>query len=190
MTLKGKPVDANKTYKVAGWAPVAEGAQGEPVWDVVSAYLRDKKVIKGVKLNTPKIVGVARRTRDCSLRRFLFLSRILLHSQKKGASAPFLLKPSLAACPTRHSTPHAPVPSASRYCADKSFPLRERRPLPARCWLAQQMQGGKRRPVGVIADVVGRGVGELELRMETGKLDHPFQPVLLNRRLGQLPENR
>jgi sulfur-oxidizing protein SoxB len=60
MTLKGKPVDAKKTYKVAGWAPVAEGAQGEPVWDVVSAYLRDKKVIKGVKLNTPKIVGVGK----------------------------------------------------------------------------------------------------------------------------------
>jgi sulfur-oxidizing protein SoxB len=60
MMLKGKPVDANKTYKVAGWAPVAEGAQGEPVWDVVSAYLRDKKVIKGVKLNTPKIVGVGK----------------------------------------------------------------------------------------------------------------------------------
>jgi sulfur-oxidizing protein SoxB len=60
MTLKGKPVDARKTYKVAGWAPVGEGVQGEPVWDVVSAYLRDKKVIKGVKLNTPKIVGVGR----------------------------------------------------------------------------------------------------------------------------------
>ncbi len=60
MTLKGKPVEAKKTYKVAGWAPVAEGAQGEPVWDVVASYLRDKKVIKGVKLNTPKIVGVGK----------------------------------------------------------------------------------------------------------------------------------
>ena len=60
MMLKGKPVDASKTYKVAGWAPVAEGAQGEPVWDVVATYLRDKKVIKGVKLNTPTIVGVGR----------------------------------------------------------------------------------------------------------------------------------
>jgi sulfur-oxidizing protein SoxB len=58
MTLNGKPVDPNKTYKVAGWAPVAEGAQGDPVWDVVAQYLRSKKVIKGVKLNQPKIVGV------------------------------------------------------------------------------------------------------------------------------------
>jgi len=60
MTIKGKPVDASKTYIVAGWAPVAEGATGEPVWDVLASYLRDVKVIKGVKLNTPKIVGVGK----------------------------------------------------------------------------------------------------------------------------------
>ena len=36
MMLKGKPVDPNKKYKVAGWAPVAEGATGEPIWDVVA----------------------------------------------------------------------------------------------------------------------------------------------------------
>jgi sulfur-oxidizing protein SoxB len=58
MTLKGKPVDAKKTYKVAGWAPVAEGVQGEPIWNVVATYLRDKKVIRNVKLNTPNITGV------------------------------------------------------------------------------------------------------------------------------------
>ncbi|MFZ5555402.1 MAG: thiosulfohydrolase SoxB [Pseudomonadota bacterium] len=59
MMLNGKAVDPAKKYKVAGWAPVAEGAAGEPVWDVVASYLRDKKVIKPVKLNTPKLVGVA-----------------------------------------------------------------------------------------------------------------------------------
>jgi sulfur-oxidizing protein SoxB len=58
MSIKGKPVVANKTYKVAGWAPVAEGATGEPIWDVVASYLRDKKVIKGLKLNEPKIIGI------------------------------------------------------------------------------------------------------------------------------------
>jgi sulfur-oxidizing protein SoxB len=58
MTLKGKPIDANKKYKVAGWASVQENAKGEPIWDVVSGYLRDKKVIKGVKINTPKVVGM------------------------------------------------------------------------------------------------------------------------------------
>jgi len=58
MTLNGKPVDAKKTYKVAGWAPVAEGAQGEPIWDVVATYLRDKKVIRDVKINTPTLAGI------------------------------------------------------------------------------------------------------------------------------------
>ncbi|MFA7318652.1 MAG: thiosulfohydrolase SoxB [Sulfuricella sp.] len=58
MMLKGKPVSPNKTYKVAGWAPVGEGVTGEPVWDVVSTWLRDKKVITPRKLNMPKLVGV------------------------------------------------------------------------------------------------------------------------------------
>jgi sulfur-oxidizing protein SoxB len=58
MTIKGKLVEADKTYKVAGWASVQEGAQGEPIWDVVSGYLRAKKVIKGVKINTPRIIGM------------------------------------------------------------------------------------------------------------------------------------
>lgn len=58
LMLKGKPLEADKKYKVAGWASVQEGVQGEPIWDVVSGYLRNKKVIKNVKVNTPKIVGM------------------------------------------------------------------------------------------------------------------------------------
>ncbi len=58
MTFNGKPVDPHRTYKVAGWAPVAEGATGEPIWDVVAGYLRDKKTITPRKLNLPKLVGV------------------------------------------------------------------------------------------------------------------------------------
>ncbi len=57
LMLGGKPLDANKKYKVAGWAPVAEGASGEPIWDVVAKYLRDKKVISPRKLNLPKLLG-------------------------------------------------------------------------------------------------------------------------------------
>jgi sulfur-oxidizing protein SoxB len=60
MRIKGKPVEAGKNYKVAGWAPVGEGVTGEPIWDVVASYLRDKKVIKDVKLNTPKIAGIGK----------------------------------------------------------------------------------------------------------------------------------
>jgi sulfur-oxidizing protein SoxB len=43
---------------VAGWAPVAEGASGEPVWDVVEKYLKDKKTIPALTPNQPKLVGV------------------------------------------------------------------------------------------------------------------------------------
>jgi sulfur-oxidizing protein SoxB len=59
LTLKGKPLEADRKYKVAGWASVQEGVTGTPIWDVVSAYLRDKKVIKGVKINQPKIINMA-----------------------------------------------------------------------------------------------------------------------------------
>jgi sulfur-oxidizing protein SoxB len=60
MRLGGKPLDAGKTYKVAGWAPVAEGAKGEPVWEVISTYLRDRKSIPPPALNLPKLDGVAK----------------------------------------------------------------------------------------------------------------------------------
>ena len=59
MRINGTPLQAGKTYKVAGWAPVAQGASGEPIWDVVARYLRDKKVIAPRKLNTPKLVGMS-----------------------------------------------------------------------------------------------------------------------------------
>ena len=58
MTLNGRPVEAGRKYKVASWAPVAEGASGEPVWDVVSRYLRDRKVIRPRAPNRPRLIGV------------------------------------------------------------------------------------------------------------------------------------
>ena len=61
MRLNGKPIEANKTYKVAGWAPVSEEAKnagGEAIWDVIERHLRDVKVVKAVKLNEPIIKGV------------------------------------------------------------------------------------------------------------------------------------
>ena len=58
MRLKGKPIEANKTYKVAGWAPVAEGASGEPIWDVVEKWLKDKKTVPALKINTPRLIGM------------------------------------------------------------------------------------------------------------------------------------
>jgi S-sulfosulfanyl-L-cysteine sulfohydrolase len=58
MRLGGRPIEAGKTYKVAGWAPVAEGVRGEPIWDVITQYLRGKKNIAPPRLSLPKLVGV------------------------------------------------------------------------------------------------------------------------------------
>jgi sulfur-oxidizing protein SoxB len=61
MELAGKPIDAAKKYKVAGWAPVSEesrAAGGEAAWDVVARYLRAQKTIAPRKLNEPTIVGM------------------------------------------------------------------------------------------------------------------------------------
>ncbi len=58
MRLNGKAIEAGKSYKLASWAPVAEGASGEPVWDVVTRYLRSRKVIKPPVLNRPRVIGV------------------------------------------------------------------------------------------------------------------------------------
>jgi sulfur-oxidizing protein SoxB len=58
MRLGDQPIEAGKTYKVAGWAPVAEGASGEPIWDVVAKWLRDRKTVSARRLNLPKLVGV------------------------------------------------------------------------------------------------------------------------------------
>jgi sulfur-oxidizing protein SoxB len=60
MTLdNGKTVEANKRYKVAGWATVNAQAEGAPIWDVVAGYLRDKKQFSIEKLNTPKLKNMA-----------------------------------------------------------------------------------------------------------------------------------
>ena len=61
MTLKGRPLEASKKYKVAGWAPVSEEARqagGEPIWDLMAKYLRERKVVKPLALNLPRLKGM------------------------------------------------------------------------------------------------------------------------------------
>jgi len=58
MTLNGKPIEAGKHYKVASWAPVAEGASGEPAWEVVARYLRAQGIVRPVRPNRPQLIGV------------------------------------------------------------------------------------------------------------------------------------
>ncbi|HTR59767.1 MAG TPA: thiosulfohydrolase SoxB [Casimicrobiaceae bacterium] len=60
-SLNGKPLEADKKYKVVGWAPVSEEARaagGEPIWDVVARHLRGEKTIKARALNVPRLIGV------------------------------------------------------------------------------------------------------------------------------------
>jgi sulfur-oxidizing protein SoxB len=57
LRLRGKPLEADKRYKLAGWAPVAEGATGEPIWDVAARYLRAKRAIAPLKPNVPRLTG-------------------------------------------------------------------------------------------------------------------------------------
>jgi sulfur-oxidizing protein SoxB len=61
MRLDGKAIDAARTYKVAGWAPVAEEAKNagnKQVWDVVEQWLKAKGRITPRRINTPKLIGV------------------------------------------------------------------------------------------------------------------------------------
>ncbi len=61
MMLKGRPLEASKKYKVAGWAPVSEEARqagGEPIWDLMAKYLRERKVVKPLALNLPRLKGM------------------------------------------------------------------------------------------------------------------------------------
>ena len=61
MRLAGTAIDPAKSYKVAGWAPVAEEAKtagNKPVWDVVEQWLKAKGRVAPRRINTPRLIGV------------------------------------------------------------------------------------------------------------------------------------
>jgi sulfur-oxidizing protein SoxB len=63
MRLGGKPIEADRKYKVAGWAPVAEEARNVPgapkVWDVVEQWLKARGGrVSARKPNVPQLKGV------------------------------------------------------------------------------------------------------------------------------------
>jgi sulfur-oxidizing protein SoxB len=60
MRLAGKPLAADRQYKVAGWAPVAEDASGEPIWELMTRYLQSQKIVAAPQLNSPTIKGLQR----------------------------------------------------------------------------------------------------------------------------------
>ncbi len=64
LRLGGRPLDAARRYKVAGWAPVVEEARhapgARPVWDVVETWLKSQPGgrVARRQLNTPALVGM------------------------------------------------------------------------------------------------------------------------------------
>ena len=61
MRLGGKAIEASRTYKVAGWAPVAEDAAkagNKPVWELVEQWLKAKNgIVAPRKVNMPQLTG-------------------------------------------------------------------------------------------------------------------------------------
>ncbi len=61
LLLGGRAVEADRKYKVAGWAPVSEEAKaagGKPIWDLVEPWLKSKGKVSARRLNLPRLVGV------------------------------------------------------------------------------------------------------------------------------------
>jgi S-sulfosulfanyl-L-cysteine sulfohydrolase len=61
LRLGGQVLEADKLYKVAGWAPVTEGARTsglKPVWELVEPWLKAQKTVAPRSLNTPRLIGV------------------------------------------------------------------------------------------------------------------------------------
>lgn len=53
----GKPIEADKSYTVAGWASVREGVEGPPIWDVVNAHISKKHEVKIEPNTAVKVTG-------------------------------------------------------------------------------------------------------------------------------------
>jgi len=61
LRLHGQPLQADRSYKVAGWAPVSEEAKQAatpPIWDLVEPWLKARGTVSARQLNLPALVGV------------------------------------------------------------------------------------------------------------------------------------
>jgi S-sulfosulfanyl-L-cysteine sulfohydrolase len=53
----GQPLAAEKDYVVAGWASVNEGTEGPPIYDVVTRYVRTRRVVAPRDSSSVRVVG-------------------------------------------------------------------------------------------------------------------------------------
>lgn len=62
MTLaNGKRMQDRDTFKLAGWATVNASSSGDPVWEVVARYLRDRKSVRIDRLESPALKNMGAR---------------------------------------------------------------------------------------------------------------------------------
>jgi len=59
MRLNGELLGADRKYRVAGWASVAPGVQGVPVWELVERWLRAHPRLAPIEASVPRLIGVA-----------------------------------------------------------------------------------------------------------------------------------
>jgi len=58
LEVRGRKLDANKKYKVAGWASVQPQPNGKKqIWDLMAEYLRSKKTVRVDRPYVPKLKG-------------------------------------------------------------------------------------------------------------------------------------
>ena len=53
----GNPIEAAKTYSVAGWASVNENTQGPPIWDVLASHVSKVSSVKIEPNTSVKVMG-------------------------------------------------------------------------------------------------------------------------------------
>jgi len=57
LTRTGTPIEAGKSYTVAGWASVNEGTEGPPIYDVVSDYVSRVKSVNVPENKNIRVLG-------------------------------------------------------------------------------------------------------------------------------------
>ena len=58
MSLNGKPIQADKSYKVVRWGVGSAQSGSERVWDVVEQYLRNAPNVNNHTPNVPRLIGL------------------------------------------------------------------------------------------------------------------------------------
>ena len=57
-STSGQKIEADKDYRVAGWATVGNQSTGPAIWDVVADHLRDIRLVSLDQIETPLLRGV------------------------------------------------------------------------------------------------------------------------------------